>query len=101
VKNNLSCGIVILTIDLILMERVYLIPYSLWRLGFHLLNKVYEQINLAKGTHLREKIQFLREIDCRFAGERFYRRTEETLTGGLNHIFTKSQRYSSYLTEPS
>jgi hypothetical protein len=49
VKNNLSCGLLILTIDLILMERVDLSPPSLWRLGFHLLNKVYEQIDLARG----------------------------------------------------
>ena len=48
-KNNLSCGLLILTIDLILMEREDLNPPSLWRLGFHLLNKVYEQIDLARG----------------------------------------------------
>jgi hypothetical protein len=31
VKNNLSCGLLILTIDLS--------PQSFWRLGFHLLNE--------------------------------------------------------------
>jgi hypothetical protein len=39
VKNNLSCGLLILTIDLIMRVRVDLIPQSFWRLGFHLLNE--------------------------------------------------------------
>jgi hypothetical protein len=39
VKNNLSCGLLILTIDLIMRVRVDLSPQSFWRLGFHLLNE--------------------------------------------------------------
>jgi hypothetical protein len=39
VKNNLSCGLLILTIDLIMRVRVDLDPQSFWRLGFHLLNE--------------------------------------------------------------
>jgi hypothetical protein len=39
VKNNLSCGLLILTIDLIMRVRVDLNPQSFWRLGFHLLNE--------------------------------------------------------------
>ena len=39
VKNNLSCGLLILTIDLIMRVRVDLSPRSFWRLGFHLLNE--------------------------------------------------------------
>jgi hypothetical protein len=39
VKNNLSCGLLILTIDLIMRVRVDLNPHSFWRLGFHLLNE--------------------------------------------------------------
>jgi hypothetical protein len=38
--------------------------------------------------------RFQREIDCRFAGENFCRRTEESLAGESTHIFTKSQRLS-------
>ena len=39
VKNNLSCGLLILTIDLIVRVMVDLNPQSFWRLGFHLLNE--------------------------------------------------------------
>jgi hypothetical protein len=39
VKNNLSCGLLILTIDLIMRVRVDLNPQSFWRLRFHLLNE--------------------------------------------------------------
>jgi len=39
VKNNLSCGLLILTSDLIMRVRVDLSPPSFWRLGFNLLNE--------------------------------------------------------------
>jgi hypothetical protein len=39
VKNNLSCGLLILTIDLVMRVRVDLNPPSFWRLVFHLLNE--------------------------------------------------------------
>jgi hypothetical protein len=93
VKKNLSCGLLILTIDLILMERADLSPPSLWKLGFHSINKVYEKIDLTKGR-TREREIDSREIDCIFAGESFCRRTEESLAGGSTHFFTKSQRLS-------
>jgi hypothetical protein len=38
VKSNLSYGLLILTIDLIFMERADVSPPSLWRLGFHSLD---------------------------------------------------------------
>jgi hypothetical protein len=78
VKNNLSCGLLILTIDLILMERARSQPSITLEIRVSLTQQSILAYRLGWGAHLRERNRFLREIDCRFVGESFCRRTEET-----------------------